>query len=89
MHGHPGDRATNVEQNRLSERPCAGVASRSRHLSVARNIIVVGYSLSASDQFFRYLYALGTVGATRIEKFLLVDPDKTVKSDFKLCLARQ
>ena len=51
------------------------------HLAGARNIVVVGYSLPASDQFFRYLYALGSLGTTRIERFMVVDPDKrgTVK----------
>jgi NAD-dependent SIR2 family protein deacetylase len=46
-----------------------------KHLSDARHIIVIGYSLPPSDQFFRYLYALGTVSATRLEKFWLIDPD--------------
>lgn len=46
-----------------------------QELAAARNIIVVGYSLPESDHFFRYLYALGTVSSTRIERFWVIDPD--------------
>lgn len=49
-------------------------------LSTARNIIVIGYSLPETDAFFRYLYALGTVSDTRIERFWLVDPDNSGKA---------
>src|SRR5262245_40957241 len=38
-----------------------------RHLSEARQILVVGYSLPETDHFFRYLYALGTVSTKRLE----------------------
>jgi len=47
------------------------------HLSEARNIVVVGYSLPPTDEFFRYLYALGTVGPTRLQRFGLIDIDET------------
>lgn len=47
------------------------------HLATADNIIVIGYSLPETDQFFRYLYALGTVGATRLKRFWVFDPDRT------------
>jgi hypothetical protein len=46
-----------------------------RELASARNIIVIGYSLPETDEFFRYLYALGTVSDTRIERFWVVDSD--------------
>ena len=45
-------------------------------LSDAENIFVSGYSLTESDSFFRYLFALGSVGRTRIKRFWVFDPDK-------------
>src|SRR5262249_32290290 len=50
-----------------------------KHLSEARNIIVVGYSLPRTDEFFRYLYALGTVSQTRLQQFIVVNNDRTEK----------
>jgi hypothetical protein len=52
-------------------------------LSDAENIFVIGYSLPETDQFFRYLYALGTVGPTRLKKFWVINPDKAVEDRFK------
>lgn len=43
-------------------------------LSEARQIVVIGYSLPESDAFFRFLYALGTVGDHALQKFLVYDP---------------
>jgi hypothetical protein len=51
-------------------------------LSTAENIIVSGYSLPESDQFFRYLYALGTVGDLRLKNLWVFDPDEKVKERF-------
>ena len=53
-------------------------------LASADNIFVIGYSLSETDIFFRYLYALGTVGRKPLERFWVYDPDTTgtVKSRF-------
>jgi hypothetical protein len=45
------------------------------HLAEAENILVFGYSLPLTDQFFRYLYALGTIGATRLKRFWVYNPD--------------
>jgi hypothetical protein len=44
-------------------------------LAEARDIVIIGYSLPPSDQFFRYLYGLGTISATRLRRFLVFDPD--------------
>ncbi len=44
-------------------------------LSEAENIFVCGYSLTETDSFFRYLFALGSVGSTRIKRFWVLDPD--------------
>jgi hypothetical protein len=56
-----------------------GLATVWRHaadeLATARNIIVIGYSLPESDAFFRYLYALGSVSDTRLERFWVIDRD--------------
>jgi len=46
-------------------------------LGQAENIICIGYSLPESDQFFRYLFALGTVGEGHIRRFWVFDPDPT------------
>jgi hypothetical protein len=45
------------------------------HLSEAENIAVIGYSLPPTDQFFRYLYALGTMSKTRLRNFIVFNPD--------------
>ena len=37
---------------------------------------MIGYSLPASDQFFRYLYGLGTVSAARIQRFWVMDIER-------------
>lgn len=46
-------------------------------LNSARYIYVMGYSLPESDAFFRYLFALGTAGKSRIQSFAVFDPDET------------
>jgi hypothetical protein len=59
-----------------------------RHLAEAENIFVIGYSLPATDEFFRYLYALGTVGGARLKRLWVFDPDATggVKARFEALL---
>jgi hypothetical protein len=59
-------------------------------LATAENIFVCGYSLPPSDQFFRYLYALGTVGDLRLKKFWVYDPDPTgaVRQRFEMLLGQ-
>jgi hypothetical protein len=47
------------------------------HLSDAEHIFIMGYSLPETDQFFRYLYALGTVGETRLKRRWGFDPDSS------------
>jgi hypothetical protein len=44
-------------------------------LGQAENIICMGYSLPESDLFFRYLFALGTVGEAHLRRFWVFDPD--------------
>jgi hypothetical protein len=57
-------------------------------LSEAENIFVMGYSMPETDAFFRYLYALGTVGQTLLKRFWVFDPDKSgaVKQRFAALL---
>lgn len=52
-------------------------------LSNATNIFVSGYSLSESDLFFRYLFALGSVGQTLIKRFWVFDPEVIVDQRFQ------
>lgn len=47
-----------------------------QELFEAVNIVVIGYSLPETDSFFKYLYALGTMGPTRIKNFVVIDIDK-------------
>jgi hypothetical protein len=54
-----------------------------RALQAAENIFVIGYSLPPSDAFFKYLYALGTVGPTRIRRFWVFDPAPDVAERYK------
>ena len=44
-------------------------------LREAENIYVFGFSLPDTDQFFLYLYALGTIGGPFLRNFLVFDPD--------------
>jgi NAD-dependent SIR2 family protein deacetylase len=56
------------------------------HLAKAENVFVIGYSLPDTDEFFRYLYALGTVGDSIFNIFAVVDPDARVSERFKKVL---
>jgi len=61
-----------------SHRSLSRVWSRGAlELSQAENIIVIGYSMPETDAFFRYLYALGTVGPVMLKRFWVFDPDTT------------
>lgn len=59
-----------------------------RHLGEARDIYVLGFSLPDTDQFFKLLYALGSVGHDLLERFEVYDPDPTgqVKARFNALL---
>lgn len=45
------------------------------HLAEAENIYVIGYSFPTSDQFFKYFFAVGSVGKGWLERIRVVDPD--------------
>jgi NAD-dependent SIR2 family protein deacetylase len=55
-----------------------------QELSDAENIVICGYSLPETDQFFRYLYALGTVGGSGLKRFWVVNPDPSVLVRFEM-----
>src|ERR1051326_1249539 len=46
-------------------------------LGKAENIFIIGYSFPPTDKFFEYLYGLGTVGPTLLERVWLFNPDST------------
>lgn len=46
-----------------------------KQLSESENIFIIGYSLPQSDTFFRYLYALGTVGESTLRRFWVINKD--------------
>ncbi len=52
-------------------------------LNDAENIFVIGYSLPDSDLFFKYLFALGTLGKTIIRRFCVIDKDESVADKFR------
>src|SRR5262249_17287565 len=58
------------------------------HLAEAENIYVVGYSFPPTDQFFKYFFAVGSVGEGWIDKIRVVDPDPNgdLEPRFKLLL---
>lgn len=45
------------------------------HLAEAENIFVIGYSYPESDQFFKYLFALGTLGDGWLRDIEIINPD--------------
>ena len=57
-------------------------------LCKARNIYVFGYSLPESDSFFRYLFALGTMGKSRIRRFWVFDPSKAVEERYQRLIGK-
>ena len=57
-----------------------------QRLGQAENIFIIGYSLPQTDQFFRYLYALGTMGPSRIQRFHVFNPDGTVDERYQQLL---
>ncbi len=61
-------------------------AQAAQELSDAQHIFVIGYSLPESDLFFRYLYALGSVGEHPLEMFRVYDPDERVGPRFQSML---
>jgi len=57
-------------------------------MKAARNIYVLGYSMPETDVFFRYLFALGVYGRSRIRRFWVFNPDVDVESRFRKMLGQ-
>lgn len=54
-----------------------------QEISEARRIYVIGYSLPASDEFFRDLMRLALVSTVRMDSFTVVNPEVAVEQKFK------
>jgi hypothetical protein len=52
-------------------------------LASAENILVAGYSLPPTDSFFRDLFAVGMASRTRIKRFIVANPDASLKERFR------
>jgi hypothetical protein len=50
-------------------------------LSKADTIVILGYSLPPTDEFFRYLFALGTIGPQRLHRVWVCDAYPNVRLD--------
>jgi hypothetical protein len=53
--------------------------SAAKELAAAENIFICGYSMPETDMFFRYLYALGSIGERRIKKLWVFDTDTSAE----------
>jgi hypothetical protein len=61
-----------------------------QHLAEAENIVVAGYSLPATDEFFRNLFALGTIGSARLRRVWVFDirPTREMETRYRHMLGR-
>jgi len=64
-------------------------AAAAAELRSAEEIFVCGYSLPETDLFFRYLYAVGTIGEASLRRVWVFNPDASVKPRFEKLLGRQ
>jgi hypothetical protein len=64
-------------------------AAAAAELSSAEDIFVCGYSLPETDLFFRYLYAVGTIGEASLRHVWVFNPDASVKPRFERLLGKQ
>ncbi|MBT4482708.1 MAG: hypothetical protein HOC71_03410 [Candidatus Latescibacteria bacterium] len=54
-----------------------------KELSEAENIFIIGYSYPKTDAFFRYLYALGSVGNSVINNFRVYNIDEKLETHYR------
>lgn len=59
-----------------------------KELSNTEHIFVIGYSLPESDYFFKYLYALGTIGDNTIKSFNVYNPDKEKEINYRSMISK-
>lgn len=55
-------------------------------LSQAEHMFIIGYSLPLTDEFFRYFYALGSVGENILVTVWVVNPDSLAEDRFRAVL---
>lgn len=48
-----------------------------RHLSEASAVIVIGFSLPPTDEFFRSFFGVGTISRNPLEMFAVIDPSES------------
>jgi hypothetical protein len=58
-----------------------------KEMSEAENLVIIGYSLPPTDQFFHHLFALGCVGRRLLRRVIVCDPDGGVVDRFRGLLA--
>lgn len=60
------------------------------HLQEAENIVVVGYSLPVTDEFFRNLFALGTMSKARLRRVFVFNryADRQLRTRYEKLLGR-
>lgn len=63
-------------------------ATAAKELEESTNIFVIGYSLPENDLFFRYLFALGTVGKGHLKRFWVFNPNKEVEDRFRKLIGK-
>jgi hypothetical protein len=59
-----------------------------KELNEAKNIVVMGFSLPDTDQFFRHFFALARADAEYLSRFCVFDPDEGVERRFREWLGR-
>jgi len=57
-------------------------------LRTAESVYVAGYSLPASDYFFRFLYSVGIMSDFSLRRFWVFDPDPSVGDRFRSLLGQ-
>ena len=57
-------------------------------MTKAENILICGYSHPETDNFFKYLFALGISGESIIKRIVVYDPDQGVNEKYKKILGR-
>jgi hypothetical protein len=52
-------------------------SAAARELSDTEELFIIGYSLPESDAFFRYLFALGTIGESPLRRVWVFNPNRS------------
>ena len=55
-------------------------------LSEAEHLFIIGHSLPLTDEFFRYFYALGSVGENILVTVWVINPDSAAEDRFRAVL---